>query len=93
MSYQIQYSPQMRRKYPAKKPVWKIHWKRWIVVIFLLSAGFWAKTNGIPDVLIPGDPEITRLAASNLVENLRDGERVEEAFAVFCQQILVGAKE
>ena len=93
MSYQIQYSPQMQRKYPTRKPSRKIHWNRWIVVIFLLAAGFWTKTNGIPDILIPGNPEITRLAASNLVENLREGERVEEAFAVFCQQILDGAKE
>lgn len=93
MSYYIQYSPEKNGKYPANQPKRSIRWSRWIIAICLLAGGLWVKVRGVPDLFIPGNPEITRLAASNLMKNVRSGERIEDAFTVFCKQILDGAKE
>ena len=49
------------------------------------------RLNGIPDFLIPGDPVVTRLAASDFFDCVQNGMPIGKAATVFCQQILNGA--
>lgn len=42
------------------------------------------------DVLVPGDAEVTKTAMNQLLSNVRNGEQVVDAFAVFCQTVLQG---
>ena len=45
----------------------------------------------IPEVrqlLIPGDADITKAAADEMIDRLRSGEGVAEAFAQFCLEII-----
>ena len=42
------------------------------------------------DILIPGDPAVTKAAFHDFVGNLREGEQVVDAFAAFCQCVLQG---
>lgn len=46
--------------------------------------------NMIWNLMLPGDPEITRNALSMLSENIREGMPVKEAIEVFCKEILYG---
>ena len=91
MAYKIQYTPEDNLRYPNKKQVKLIHWKRWICVGMFLAGFLWVRHNGIPDFLIPGDPEITTVAAKNMLENLRQGTSINDAVSVFCKDILAGA--
>ena len=42
------------------------------------------------DIFIPGDKEITKAAMNNLVNDVKGGEQVVDAFAAFCQTVLQG---
>ena len=42
----------------------------------------------VVDVLLPGDPAVTKRAISVFVEELRGGERATDAFAAFCKVIV-----
>lgn len=42
------------------------------------------------DILIPGDAAITKAAMSEFVSDIKGGEQVVDAFAVFCQTVLQG---
>ena len=42
------------------------------------------------DILVPGDKEVTKMAVSELIEDVKGGERVVDAFATFCQTVLEG---
>ena len=41
--------------------------------------------------LIPGDPEITGQAFSQLADNLKSGEPLQQAVATFCKEIIENA--
>ena len=42
------------------------------------------------DILIPGDPTVTKAAMSNFISDIQGGEQVVDAFAAFCQTVLQG---
>lgn len=91
MAYKIQYNPEDNNRYPKCKNVRPIRWKRWIFAVCIFGAVLWLRQRGIPDFLIPGDPEVTTAAAENMVANLQQGSTVNEAVTVFCREILHGA--
>lgn len=89
MAYRMEYgmtSPQMRAVAKPKKMI-KRNPKLWIAlalvivaVIFFTSTDFW----------IPGDAEVTKNAVDRLVQDVKDGEQVVDAFATFCKTVLEG---
>ena len=91
MAYKIQYSPQSNKQYPGVKTSRRISGRCWLVFLSVLAAACWVKFYGVPDFLIPGDPEVTREAASLMMGKLREGLSVNEAITVFCKEILHGA--
>ena len=92
MAYKIQYSPDTASRYPqaaVKKPVRIRHWMTAIVAI---AAALWIHFYGVPDFLIPGDPEITNAAATAMMGEIKNGAALGDAVTSFCKMILDGAK-
>ena len=90
MSYKIQYTPETAYRYPQNKEK-KSKWGKIGVLFCVLAALTWFRVNGIPEFLIPGDPDVTKAAASDFVEQIRSGEPLGDAVTVFCKEILIGA--
>ncbi len=74
--------------------------KRWTgvlmgtLVIVLVLGAIAVKTVGlewVQEVLLPGDPDVTAAALEGMVEDLRSGEGIAEAFKAFCQEIIKNA--
>ena len=92
MAYKIQYSPETASLYPqtaVKKPV---RIKRWITTLVAIVAALWIHFYGVPDFLIPGDPEITKAAAAAMMGEIKNGAALGDAVTSFCKMILDGAK-
>ena len=88
MAYKIQYSPEETHRYPQYRKKKPVRWHRWILAAVILISAGWLRFKGLPDVLIPGDKEVTVAAAKNMVNNLRHGTDVKEVVTVFCKEIL-----
>ena len=91
MAYKIQYTPEDNARYPKMKNSKTIPWKRWLFAIAIFAAVLWVREKGVPDFIIPGDPEVTTAATKNMISNLQEGAKVNEAVTVFCKEILNGA--
>ena len=91
MSYKIEYSPETAHCYPQRDTHQKSYIGRWFCIILVIGAILWMRVNGVPDFLIPGDPEITKSAAVALMDDLSEGVNVNDAVTSFCRSILDGA--
>lgn len=92
MSYKIQYSPETGYLYPQEKKQRSIQMKRWIIPTVAIVLALWLHIYGVPDFLIPGDPDITKAAASALVDEIQSGVAMNDAVTTFCKTILDGAE-
>ena len=88
MSYQIKYDPSRRRKFYTEKRK-KI--PGWLLIFAWVAVAVTIFNKELKDVLIPGDPHVTKAALSNLTDDLREGEPLKDAVAAFCKEILDGA--
>ncbi len=91
MGYKIEYSPETAHYYPQRNVRKKRKVSRWMFLLLMIGAILWMRVNGVPDFLIPGDPEITKSAAVTLMDELSDGVCVNDAVTTFCRSILDGA--
>ena len=91
MAYEIHYSVDTSKRYPQNPKHTPIKYGRWLFLSILFVGALWLRLNGIPDFLIPGDPAVTRQAASAMMENLHSGAAFGDAVTVFCKEILHGA--
>lgn len=80
MGYRIEYGP---RK--GHKKVFLI-----LAAAMLLTALFLPRPV-LEELLLPGDPQVTKEALGQLLLGLRQGVAPGQAVAVFCQSILRGA--
>lgn len=92
MSYKIQYSPETAYLYPKIAQKRRFRAGRWIIAAGVIAAALWLHFQGIPDFIIPGDPAITKAAASALVVDIQNGTDVGDAVTTFCKAILDGAQ-
>ena len=90
MSYKIMYEPEKRHRYPTaafpsvrRKGLALLLLLTFTIVILLAFGG------SIIEFLIPGDPEVTKSAFGNMLEQIRQGDGVTEAFSSFCREILL----
>lgn len=58
------------------------------VVMFLSVKG---SLNTFKEWLLPGDARVTEVALNTLVEDLKDGDSLDDAITAFCQEILKNA--
>ena len=92
MSYKIQYSPESAHIYPAIQKRKRIDLHKWFGFAVVVAAVVWIRLWGIPDFLLPGDPEITKEAMSFFMDEIRNGIAVKDAVTTFCKIILDGAE-
>lgn len=89
MAYKMEYemSPSVDNTTKTAKMKVKVNPKKWIIagalIAFLALCAF-------TDILIPGDAEVTKAAMNELVDDVRGGEQVVDAFAAFCHTVLEG---
>ena len=92
MGYRIEYEKMGRIPQQNKK--------KWtgvfvaVLVMLLVIGAIAVKSVGlewVQEVLIPGDPDVTAAAMEGMVENLRSGVGIAEAFKAFCQEIIQNA--
>ena len=64
-----------------------------LLAFLALTAQFWpAGRAKLEEVLLPGDPAVTKQAFSVMTEQLRAGEAIGDAVAAFCQEVMDGAE-
>jgi len=54
--------------------------------MMLLSAT--GSISKLKEWILPGNPQVTETALDNLVADLKEGEKLEDAITAFCQEIL-----
>ena len=91
MAYKILYSKEMSYRYPQQRQKNKIKAGPIWLILFVAAAALWIRLYGIPDLIIPGNPDVTRTAASDLIDNVQTGMQIADAITVFCEQIIDGA--
>ena len=91
MAYKIQYSPEDARRYPQVRKKSPIKKGRWFGLILVITAALWIRVNGVPDFLIPGDPEVTRAATAMMIDKMQAGASFGDAVTAFCEKIIDGA--
>lgn len=92
MAYRIQYTPEDSHRFPQTQNKAIFPWKRLFTLMFILASIVYLKFHGIPDFLIPGDPEITVPAAQAMISDLKAGESLDNALTAFCLEIIHGAQ-
>ena len=92
MAYRILYTPEDSNRFPQTQNKTMFPWKRLITLVFILAGILYLKFNGIPDFLIPGDPQITVPATQTMISDLKAGESLDNALTAFCLEIINGAQ-
>ncbi len=92
MSYHVEYNPEFRKRYPAikKQPNLKLV-KRLIFVTLAVVMFYGAVWSGWAKSLLPGDPDVTISAFSDMVTDVKSGDGVKEAWIAFCRNIIDNA--
>lgn len=81
MAYRIEYPGKRKtRRFPV-----------WVLLLVILAAVLAIPKQTLAYWLLPGDPEVTAQALSELVETLRQGANAGQAVAAFCKSIVQGA--
>lgn len=62
-------------------------WTVTVIAAVLLIVGLVYRDQMV-DLLLPGDPVVTKRAIGVFVEGLKEGERATDAFAAFCKVIV-----
>lgn len=78
-----------RIDYPGRRK--KRRFPYWIFLILAFVVLLAVPKDDLEYWLLPGNPEVTAQALSELVETLRQGTNAGQAVAAFCGSILRGA--
>ena len=87
MAYRIEYKQGVARRTAIVHKTPKIG-KIVIAVITALCLLFWCINI---DAFVPGNPAVTKVAASELLTDVRQGRQIVDALAAFCRKIIMGA--
>lgn len=95
MGYRILYGPEISRycnNRRDKKRLWGM--TLGCLLLFLaLTMQLWPEGRAVlENMLLPGDPAVTKQAFSVMTEQLQSGEAIADAAAAFCQEVLDGAE-
>lgn len=90
MSYYVEYNPELKSQYPSiTKREKKLPVKGILLLLLVAVAGYMLLSSGVLQFFVPGDPEVTTTAFSDLVERVGTGEPVREAVRTFFQEVIV----
>lgn len=94
MSYYVEYSPEQAKRYPLKRKVNYKHAYRIMAGILLSCVLMYCfSVEKVRQFLIPGDPDTTIMATAELFENIQNGAEWADAFADFCQTVIIDGQE
>lgn len=63
-----------------------------LLLFLLLTGAFWPEGRAkLENLLLPGDPQVTKSALVQMVEDLRTGEAPGDAVVTFCREVMDGA--
>ncbi len=91
MGYSILYEPELNKKLKIPNQNRKFLLTVGtlaVCVIFVILCLLTPVRTVLRDFLIPGDPDVTQSAFSQMVSDIREGESFSDAVTVFCQEIL-----
>ena len=88
MAYKILYSQETDYRYPQVSNKRKIKLGKWFTWVLLLVSAVWIRQNGVPDFLIPGEPDVTKAATLTLIDELQNQVPLKEAVTAFCETII-----
>ena len=94
MSYRIDYQPitKLRRCEKRRSRIAAMT-GAFLIFFFLAVHFFWPEGQSvIRSCFLPGDPEVTMLAAEKMMAELESGSGLQKAAEVFCLEILNGAE-
>lgn len=92
MSYRIVYNRRFNRKFPVRS-LYAQKRKQKIYIAILVGAFLLSLTSSrVRAFLLPGDGEVTQAAISNMIADIRDGEKFSDAVTTFCLVILENAQ-
>ena len=94
MSYRIVYDNGVQKTYLSdEKPVGATRFLKWGLVLALLVLLMALHQNAdLRRFLLPGNKEVTEAAALELIDAIQQGEKMSEAVAAFCRQIVANGK-
>ena len=93
MSYIVSYEPDLDHRYPLKeKPNKLLPVRKILLLIFVCGAIYGFVRFGLIHYLIPGDPEITEAAFSNMLTLIKEGETVKTAVTTFIQDVVTAGR-
>lgn len=95
LTYRIEYGPPVRRKEAQPKNALRLRGMiaAFLMAFLLLTRLLWpAGTDKLRQMLLPGGNN-TQEAIQEMMEQLREGERVGDAVTAFCRQILEDGQE
>ena len=94
MAYRVQYDRDMKKKYPKKRARFSVkHGLALLVVAVIVCTATWNRGELLKKIFIPGDPERAGEAVSGMVDTIRAGEAVKDAFVAFCLEIISNAEK
>ena len=91
MGYTVQYGPESAAETAWKRKAGRKGRRFLLLLTILCAAAVFAVsgwTEDLGDLLIPGDPEVTKAAFSQLTEDLREGDPFRDAVITFCREII-----
>ena len=93
MAYRIDYggSGEPEKIDEIKKKKGKQIWPVICICTILLLGLLYPRKEFLEQLLIPGDPQVTKEAAKGLISDLRAGEGIGDSLQTFCMEIIADA--
>ena len=91
MAYRITYGPPVPQQYQEKESPLRLQVLTAVCMLFfvlLVKTWFPTGTETLRQLLLPEPSSVTQQALDMLVTDLRDGDKLGDAFTAFCQHII-----
>lgn len=88
MSYCVEYNPELNKKYPTINKHRQRPTKKIVILLVIFVSAYIFVQSGFVRCLLPGNPDVTISAFSELVKRVGDGEPVKKAVVGFCEEII-----
>lgn len=91
MGYYIQYGKTIVKtavQTPLTKKKYNLTFVVALLVSTILSYTAYSYKDVLQEYILPGDASVTASALDTLIEDIRQGERIEDAVTAFCLEII-----
>lgn len=94
MGYRIEYVPEAKpfgKREPFGRKILPFT-AAFLILFMALTVRFWPEgREKLEALLLPGDPQVTKHALTQMADNLKSGEAIGDAVITFCKEITNGA--